>query len=143
MGMTPQYFHTIPTSCAILPTMHTTELSHCAHWPILNECITTQQGNQHYSFHSLLHARQPICSMLSSNKSLLHNQHLNMPYRPSTTMQSTAFTYTRQNMLSSSHQQHDLSMHINWHYTHACSTNHPTAFQNPLFLCTQHTENHS
>jgi len=24
MGMTPQHLHTIPTSCAILPTMHIT-----------------------------------------------------------------------------------------------------------------------
>ena len=29
MGMTLQYFHTIPTYCAILPTMHTTKLTTC------------------------------------------------------------------------------------------------------------------
>ena len=27
MGMTPQYFHTIPTSCTILPTLHTKKIS--------------------------------------------------------------------------------------------------------------------
>ena len=29
MGITPQYFHTIPTFCAILPTMYTTKLFTC------------------------------------------------------------------------------------------------------------------
>jgi len=38
----------------------------------LNEYLTThQQGTQHYSFHSLLHVRQPIHAMFSSNK--VHN----------------------------------------------------------------------
>ena len=77
MGMTPQYFHTIPTST------HTTKLSMCtlAYSHPLNGCITTHQGTQHCSLHSFLHIRQPICAMFSSNKSSQHNWHFNMPYR--------------------------------------------------------------
>ena len=31
MRMTPQYFHTIPTSCTILPTAHSTKISTCTY----------------------------------------------------------------------------------------------------------------
>ena len=42
MGMTPQYFHTIPTS-NILLTMHTTKLSTCTLDNSHNEWITAHQ----------------------------------------------------------------------------------------------------
>ena len=78
--------HTIPTSCAILPTFHTAKPSACtlAYSHPLNECITTHQGTQHCSRHSLLHTRQPIGAMFSSNDSSQHNWHFNMTYRFST-----------------------------------------------------------
>ena len=59
MGMTPQHIHTIPTSCAILPTMHNKKLS--THSP-------NEHGTQHWSLHSLPHKRQSISAMFSSNK---------------------------------------------------------------------------
>ena len=70
MGMTPQHFHTISTSCA---TVHTPKPSTCTldYSQAVNQCITTyQQSTQHCSLHSLLHIRQPISAMsamLSSN----------------------------------------------------------------------------
>ena len=83
--MTPQYFHTAPTSCAILPSiMHTTKLTTCtlAYSHPLNRWITThQQGTQHCSLHSLLCTWQPICDMFNSNKSSQHNSDFNMPYK--------------------------------------------------------------
>ena len=61
---TPQHIHTIPTSCAILPTMHYKKLfTHS-----LNE-----HGTQHCSLHSLPHKRQSISATLISNKILQHN----------------------------------------------------------------------
>ena len=59
MGTTPQHIHTIPTSCAILPTMHNKKLSTLS----LNE-----HGTQHCSLHSLPHKRQSISATFSSNK---------------------------------------------------------------------------
>ena len=64
MGTTPQHIHTIPTSCAILPTMHNKKLfTHS-----LNE-----HGTQHCSLHSLPHKRQSISATFISNKILEHN----------------------------------------------------------------------
>ena len=64
MGTTPQHIHTIPTSCAILPTMHNKKLfTHS-----LNE-----HGTQHCSLHSLPHKRQSISATFISNKILQHN----------------------------------------------------------------------
>ena len=61
MGTTPQHIHTIPTSCAILPTMHNKKLfTHS-----LNE-----HGTQHCSLHSLPHKRQSISTTFISNKIL-------------------------------------------------------------------------
>ena len=61
MGTTPQHIYTIPTSCAILPTMHNKKLSTHS----LNE-----HGTQHCSLHSLEHERQsiPDSATFSSNK---------------------------------------------------------------------------
>ena len=66
MGTTPQHIYTIPTSCAILPTMHNKKLSTHS----LNE-----HGTQHCLLHSLEHERQPIpdSATFSSNKISQHN----------------------------------------------------------------------
>ena len=64
MGTTPQHIHTIPTSCAILPTMRNKKLfTHS-----LNEHST-----QHCSLHSLPRKRQSISTTFISNKILQHN----------------------------------------------------------------------
>ena len=139
MGVTPQYFHTIRTSCAILPTIHTTKFSTCtlAYSHPLKECMSThQQGTQHCSFNSLPHARQPyVPCMFSSNKSSQHNWHSNMPYRLSTARALHSFCIQDRPYLPcrvSSNPQHDFSMHINLACTTLpCSTTHPTAFHNP------------
>ena len=70
MGTTPQHIHTIPTSFAILPTMHNTKLSTHS----LNE-----HGTQHCSLHSLPHKRQSISATFSSNK-ISHNLKSNATY---------------------------------------------------------------
>ena len=66
MGTTPQHIYTIPTSCAILPTMHNKKLSTHS----LNEHST-----QHCLLHSLEHERQsiPDSATFSSNKTSQHN----------------------------------------------------------------------
>ena len=65
MGMTPQHIHTIPTSCAILPTMHNKKTLYTHS---LNEHDT-----QHCSLHSLPHKRQSTSATFISNKVLQHN----------------------------------------------------------------------
>ena len=61
--MTPQHIHIIPTSCAILPTMHDKKLfTHS-----LNK-----DGTQHCSLHSLPHKDNPHLPFIS-NKILQHN----------------------------------------------------------------------
>ena len=67
MQMTPQYHHTIPISCVILPTTDTTKLSHALSLPT----PTNKHGMHHCSFHSLPHKRQSISAMFSSSK--FHN----------------------------------------------------------------------
>ena len=76
MGTTPQHIYTIPTSCAILPTMHNKKLSTHS----LNEHST-----QHCSLHSLEHKSQSIPDSVtfSSNK-ISQLQTPNIPCRPST-----------------------------------------------------------
>ena len=64
MGTTPQHIHTIPTSCAILPTMHNKKLFTQS----LNE-----HGTQHCSLYSLPHKRRSISATFSSNKISQHN----------------------------------------------------------------------
>ena len=64
MGMTPQHISTIPTSCAILPTMHNKKLSTYS----LNE-----HGTHHCSLHSLPHKKQSISdSATFSSKKTYH-----------------------------------------------------------------------
>ena len=60
---TPQYIHTIPTSCAIFPTMHNKKLFTQS----LNEPNTQQ-----CSLYSLPHKRQSRSATFSSNK--IHNR---------------------------------------------------------------------
>ena len=66
MGTTPQHIYTIPTSCAILPTMHNKKLSTHS----LNK-----HGTQHCLLHSLEHEGQsiPDSATFSSNKISQHN----------------------------------------------------------------------
>ena len=63
MGTTPQHIYTIPTSCAILPTMHNKKPSTHS----LNA-----HGTQHCSLHSLPHKRRsiPDSATFSSSKKL-------------------------------------------------------------------------
>ena len=64
MGMTPQHIYTIPTSCAILPTMHNRKLSTHS----LNE-----HGTQNCSLHSLPYERQSIPDSATSATIKFHN----------------------------------------------------------------------
>jgi len=70
MGMTPQHFQTIPTSCVILPTMYTTKLSYMHTGLFTPTKSTHQQGTQHCSFHSLLHTQKKnnICHVQQQQK---------------------------------------------------------------------------
>ena len=89
MGTT-QHFHTIPTSCAILPSMHTTKLSTCSmHTTKLSTCTLAYSNPLNkWTSHSLLLTQQPSCiqdiCMFSSNTISLYNIHCNMPYTHST-----------------------------------------------------------
>ena len=58
MGMTPQSFYTIPTSCAILPTIHTTKLATCT-LPYSYPHPLNEHSTQHCSLHSLPHKDNP------------------------------------------------------------------------------------
>ena len=75
MGTTPQHIYTIPTSCAILPTMHKKLSTHSL----------KEHGTQHCSLHSLPHERQsiPDSATFSSNK-ISQLQTPNIPCRPNT-----------------------------------------------------------
>ena len=82
---------TIPASCAILPTMHTTKPSKSTlPYPYpLNE-----HGTRHCSLHSLPHKRQSISAKSSSNKISQPNLHYsNMLYDLALLMHSTVSTY--------------------------------------------------
>ena len=94
MKMTPRYFYTTPTSCAILPCNYTQQNSLHAHWLSywhqLNECITTrQQGILHCSHSTAFCARHClVCRTHHSHSHPQHNSlsmHINMHYTPSTT----------------------------------------------------------
>ena len=60
MGMTPQYFHTIPISCVILPTIHSPKLTTCT-LPYSFLHPLNEHGTQHCSLHNLPHKRKSIC----------------------------------------------------------------------------------
>ena len=132
IGMIPQYVYIIPTSCAILPTMHNRNLSTHS----LNE-----HGTQHCSLHSLPHKRQSISdsATFSSKKVSQRNlQHRHLPYIP-----STAHSFCIQDSLylpcSIATTLHPpttciLSTHINMHYTP--SNTLTTAFHNPAMHTT-------
>ena len=82
MGTTPQHIHTIPTSCAILPTMHNKKLSTHS----LNK-----HGIQHCSLHSLPHKRQSISATFSSNTISQHN--LKLPTHHTDPARLTVYAY--------------------------------------------------
>ena len=86
MGTTPQHIYTIPTSCAILPTMHKKLCTHS-----LNE-----HGTQYCLLHSLEHERQsiPDPATFSSNKTSQHNFKLSQ--HTMQTQHCSQFLHTRQ-----------------------------------------------
>ena len=127
MGTTPQHIHTIPTSCAILPTMHNIKLfTHS-----LNEHDT-----QHCSLHSLPHKRQSISVTFISNRIWHHNLNSQHTIRPITAhsfcIQDRLYTCHAQYVattLQSPTTQHTPCMHSNMHNTP--SNTLPTTFYNP------------
>ena len=116
MGTTPQHIHTIPTSCAILPTMHNKKLfTHS-----LNEHDT-----QHCSLHSLPHKRQSISVTFISNKIWQHNLNSQHTIRP-----ITAHSFCIQDRLYTCHAQYV-----------ATTLQSPTTQHTPCMhpTCTTHT----
>ena len=92
MGTTPQHIYTIPTSCAILPTMHN-KLS----TPSLNEHST-----QHCSLHSFPHKRKSISdsATFSSNKISQHNLKLPTNHADTALLTVSAYKQTISAMLN-------------------------------------------
>ena len=131
MGMTPQHIHTIPTSCAILPTVHNKKLfTHS-----LNE-----HGTQHCSLHRLPHKRQSISATIISNKILQHN--LNSQHTIQT-HHCSQFLHTRQTIPAMLSSNYIASTHnIRHSPCTSTGTTHP-AIPSPLpsttLLCTQLT----
>ena len=137
MGMIAQYFHTILTSCAILPTTHTTKLTTCT-LPYCYLHPPNKHGTQHSSLHSLPHKNNPylpcpaaiqfhnnLYSNIAIQTSIGHALHSfciqNRPCLPCTV--ATTF---------SSHPQYNhnsLCMDIKMYYT--TSTTGPIAFHIP------------
>ena len=126
--------HTIPTSCAILPTMHNKNL------PTYS---LKEHSTHHCSLHRLPHKRQSISVAFSSNKISQHS--LKLPTHTIQTQHCSQFLYTRQTipaMLSKSYiastQNITLSMHINMYCTPTNTL--PTAFHNLLCIQLTNTE---
>ena len=69
MGTT-QHIYTVPTSCAILPTMHNKKLSTHS----LNE-----HGTQHCSLHSLPHKRRSISHSATFSRNKISQHNLKLP----------------------------------------------------------------
>ena len=112
MGTTPQHIHTIPTSCAILPTMHNKKLfTH-----LLNE-----HGTQHCSLHSLPHKRQSTSATFIRKKNSQYNLNSQHTHTIHHCSQFLHTTQTIPAMLSSNYiaATHNTthSMHINVHNT--------------------------
>ena len=136
MGMTPQHFHTIPTSCAI-------QVANYAHHKTLHaRSLFIRTKWTRYSC-SIVHSSLPSIhnSMFSSNKTSQHNLNSNIPYRPYAihtihTIQTQHCSWTPQFLhtgrtdhichtqysnyiVHCSHSQHNpLLMHINMHSQH-------------------------
>ena len=87
MGTTPQHIYTIPTSCAILPTMHNKKLSTHS----LNE-----HGTQHCSLHSLEHERQSISDSATFSSNKISPHYLKLPTYTMQTQHCSQFLHTRQ-----------------------------------------------
>ena len=128
---TPQHIHTIPTSCAILPTMHNKKLfTHS-----LNEHST-----QHCSLHSLPHKRQSTSGSATFSSSNISQHNLNQH-----TIQSiTAHSFCVQDRLylpcsiatiHCSHLQHN-TLHAHQHAQHTAI---PFPLPSTTLLCTQPT----
>ena len=107
MGTPPQYFYTIPTSCAILPTMYTAKpftyqlypqpnkrpySQQLASYPTTQPTLQTHQHvitygpTQYCSHHSLPLTRQPLPAMpiAAIQKPTTYTTYSNMPHRLST-----------------------------------------------------------
>ena len=122
--------YTIFTSCAILPSTHTTNSLH-AHYPNASLILHT-----HQTCHSALLIPHPFYiqdCMSSSNKSLQHNLHPNMPYRLSTAHSFWNHSFCIQHRpywllcsVAMKHQHNPFSAHNNMHYSP--STTNSTAF---------------
>ena len=70
MGTTPQHIHTIPTSCAILPTMHNKKLS--THSLI-------EHGTQNCSLHSRPHKIKSISDSATFSSNIISHHNLKLP----------------------------------------------------------------
>ena len=143
MGMTPQHFHSIPTSCVIMPTMNITKLSTGTlpihmHW--MNKVLSIVHSTVfHWS----------VSAMFSSSKISQHNLNSNILYRPSTAHVLQSFCIQARQVghichaqysnyiVHCRHPQHNsLAVHINMHHTP--STSHHTALHNPLHTTNKH-----
>ena len=134
--MKPQQFHTIPTSCAILPTVHTTKLlyMHLAYSHPLNEHCT-----QHCSLHSLLHEGNPYLPCSAAIK--FHITYSNVPYKPNLCIPQ--FLHSRQTIsaMLSSYSNYIAAIHnVTRSPCASKCTPHPalcTPLPSTTFLCTQ------
>ena len=112
IATTPQYFYTIPTSCAILPTMHTTKpFAHQLHPRANKRPYSLQLASYHHTTHP---SNTPTCHQLRNDPVLLTPQpstyktaltchaqqlqkptpytpHSNMPHRLSTDLAPHSF----------------------------------------------------
>ena len=131
MGTTPQHIHTIPTPCAILPTIHNKKLfTHS-----LNEHST-----QHCSLHSLPHKRQSISATFISNKILQH-MYLKLPTYHMT-HHCSQFLHTRQTIPAMLSSNYIAATHNTTHSTahqHAQHTAIPSPLPSSTLLCTHLT----
>ena len=119
--------HTIPTSCAILLTMHNKNL------PTYS---LKGHSTHHCSLHSLPHKRQSISVAFSSNKISQHNlkllTHHTDPALLTVSVYKTNYTCHAQQELHCIHPNITLSMHINMYCTPTNTL--PTAFHNFLYI---------
>ena len=102
MGMTRQHFHNIPTSCAILPSMHTTKLSTCT--------LAYSNPLNKRTSHSLLLTHQPSCI-----QDICHVQHTRLTV--STMLNAIALQQPTTHLTLHAHQH---ALHTHEHYPSQC-----------------------
>ena len=103
MGTTPQHIYTIPTSCAILLTMH-------------NKKLPTHSLNEHGTLHCLLrslpHKRRSIPDSATFSSGKIHNITSNSQHTMQTHQHCSQFLHTRQTipaMLNSNYIGYEVS----------------------------------